>query len=249
MRGKIQMSKISSTGTLPIIIADETFTIIGTCNDVTRDLLRLERQRARDDLGQTYVPVAVAYENPFPECDDIYPEKYVDPEQLLITREGATLVFTVTGEVLIQDSENPCRYKSNGDVLPLAESRISIAPLLSIARAYLEHKGASHAILQEYEATGNSLGKVKLDKGRELLHHDLAVNISGLLENQPVRIAAPIYCTGDHFAPWRYLSTAIISHILPAKSFEHEVFLTESVRPRFDSRFTKRRPDFRFGDS
>jgi len=49
----------------------------------------------------------------------------------------------------------------------------------------------------------------------------------------------------SEFAPWRYLTTAILMHIVPATVFEDTYFLKNHVKPKYDAR-DRRRSDFAY---
>lgn len=233
------MSNAARTGDLPIEIIADSFPIIGGCTPEMRAKINQERLVAGNDLSDTRVLVSVSYDDPIEFNPEICnPEKTLEIEKVIIRREEAKIFFEAIGDIYIVDKDQPGYYHPSNQKIVLAQSKVSIAPLLRIARMYLGVTGQNEQIVRDFIAAGDKGRAIKLDADRRALHSDVARALQTLLKGQNVRFKNG-ECSDSEFAELGYLVTAILMHILPASAFENEGFLKEKIRPKYDLRTTR----------
>jgi hypothetical protein len=198
----------------PIEFDGKSFSTFGGDNSVQR-LIRQERDIACTDLADTYFDINFDYSGDQPAI----------AEKLLISRSERKIILQVLGR--IGNSPPP---------QVLAKASLKISSLLSIAKAYLEHHGASVGEIPELKMMNDSNAIADIDAERQTLHLDFSFNIEKQLRSQPIHFAAVNRADKDKYAGWRYLSTAILMHILPARVFEEAYSLVSQARPKHDGR-------------
>lgn len=234
----------SFSGSLPITFLTDTFPIIGLRSDEQlQSMIQAERRVSAKDLWETVVLVSVVYDNPFPWNDQgPLTNRSLHLTQITVRRENTSLIFEAHAETLEQLEGN--LHTTVLETSVLASTSISISPLLGTLRDYVSHKSQAAGAIAAFNEIGNIIGQRRQDELTESLHFDLSKTILDNLDRGPIKIGA----TPADIA-LRYLSTAIMMHILPANVFNDIAFLKDYVRPKYDWRRNKRETGGANGDN
>ena len=241
------MTNTSRTGTIQIEFLTDTFPVIGNCAESVKTRLIRERTKSLDDLYDTHVDATVSYDDYFPRPDDINtePDAWIDLTKLQISRVGEHILIEAKANVLEQNinPDDPYCWMPVCEIT-VAQSRIPVGKILRIAKAYLDAHSHISTTTSEFSLASTPDTLMDLDKRRTQLHHDLALEIEKSLEKGDINFPSSNTALSE-FAPWRYLSTALIMHVMPAQVFEDTYFLKSHVKPKYDAR-NSRRSDFNF---
>ena len=215
--------KSSFTGSVSIVIHGETFPIVGAgiSEQLSARILE-ERSIACQDL-QTITPRAhVKYDDPNVPPYDIK----VGVSEIHIRREGSQLIFEAVGYSASPNQENG-EYDSDKKPLKLAVSRLRVSELMHIANYYIVHKGNDPDLVSDLMAAGNLNNVSKSQRQTASFHNDMATAVIERLNQQDVSfsfLAQQALC---------YLTTALLMHVMPARMYESQEFMSENVQRYF----------------
>lgn len=228
------MAKIKSTGSITFEIQQDTFPVKGIESIDDPHLIRAikeERRIAAHDLYEETQKAFIAYEHPFDSKANEFGEhpEMVEPEKVLIRREGKTIVLEAIAAVAIEDVPNSGRFITHPDVpeIAVATATIKIAPLMHVVREYISFRDGASDILKEFASAGNISGMEALDAARKAFHYDVNQAVESLLQGQDIRVSGE-----GLYSPMRYFSAALMTHLLPAKAFKDKDFTRNTVGPR-----------------
>jgi hypothetical protein len=232
----------SVTASYPIEFIADSFPIIGAQDESVKARIIVERTTALNDLSATYVDVNFSYENPYPTPES---NRQVHPSKVRVRRQDDKIILEVVGDIAVNTADEPWRYRTVGEEIILANSSFPLAPLIRISKAYFEHLAGAASSFRAFGALyDEQLNEAEtVDEERQRLHRDIAITIDKLLKGQSIRFGDPETGNLANFSEWRYLSTAFLVHILPARIFENHFFLQEKVRPKYDFRRSRRGAD------
>lgn len=210
-------------------IDQNTFPIVGNPDQWLLEEIQDERRQAASDLWETPQPVVLRYKHPFDSIMDEYgdyPEE-VTPFKVIVRQHDKNIIFDVIATVWKTQKEGTYKYIPHPETpeIVLMSAQMSRGVLLGIAREYVSFVEQTETLMAEF-AAAEAISKIEgLDETRKLFHDDVNRQISEALEDQGLKIP---YKDIEDYRQVRYLSTAIIKHIIPANAFDNPTLTQET---------------------
>lgn len=227
------MSNCSKNSQYQIIFQSETFPIVGLADEELKRSILEERRVSAADCWETRTNAIIRYIDPYPWTDKGPQEKEFHlSDKIIISRDNAQIILEVQGTIEEVDQVTGMPKILGTQVV--ASEKISIGPLLRILKDYVGQHSNIQGLVSAFSGSAD-LGKViSGDEMRKALHSYVSMAIEKQLEGKSIEFGR---VSGDEYFPaWRYFSTALMMHILPAAIFRDMDFLKDEVRPKYESR-------------
>lgn len=221
----------SSIRTCVFEIDQPSFPIIGNPDSDLRRRIEAERQVSAFDLWQVQQETSIYYNHPFDsETNEWgeYPEA-IDIEKIVVKRDGGNIVFEAIAYVSVAEDDSMTQYIPHPQmpIIVVAQAKIPVRKILNTAKNYVDYHLGNEDLIGEFASAG-ALEKIEqIDKDRQNLHWSIAEIIEETLADQPIRIA-----TNDESRD-RFLSTALLMHVIPSRTFEYAAFLKSTVAAKY----------------
>lgn len=207
-------------------IDQNSFPIIGKSTPEVVDRLKEERRVSAFDLWDVRQPVVLTNYLSF----DDEPNVSSEIEKIVVRREGGNIYFNAVAEMGLRNNNGEWVEHPEHSTLIIAQSKISVSKILSAVKLYTDHHLQDEALHAEFYKAGNIEKMKSADYARNYMHNAIAEIIISEFDNQQVQLPSLV---STEVKRGRYLSTAMMMHVVPAKVFESIIFLERHMKAKY----------------
>ncbi len=219
------MFKSSRSGHVPIIFKSESFPI-ENATDEMRALITEERRVTASDLWQTHNTMTILYNTPetLPEGSDLLAAR------ISVRRDQSRIFMDVLGDFILPD-------RTETENVLISSEKLRLDPLMRLMKDYVEYNSEQSEVIKAFTDVGSYARAEGVDTKRNLLHLEMGNALREQLKDRSIMLPRPE--TDEGSVSMRYLSTALMVHIMPPRVFADTEFMFSNVKPKWDFRATK----------